>query len=353
VSEPNQVRAWRPPLLTRILAANAVVVLLGAVAGTLVTKSLADESTLGLVLGFAALGVALSLLINYIVLRRTLRPLSELTRAVGRIHDDLSGAPLPVTPGNDPDLDRLTLALNTMLDRLAVHAATIEANRRSMRALSLEVISAQEEERKRIARELHDETSQSLASLLISLERIDSAIPDDLPHLKDRLRAARGLTRRALDDLRAVVADLRPLVLDDLGLAPAIRWYATDRLEAVGIDVTVEAEANLPRLPASVETAVFRIAQEAISNVLNHADAGQVRIRLACGEDLRLEVDDDGIGFDAVLPPPPDGRQHMGLFGIRERAAALGGVATVESTPGEGTRVRVAIPLQAMEAPGG
>jgi len=78
-----------------------------------------------------------------------------------------------------------------------------------------------------------------------------------------------------------------------------------------------------------------------------------VRIRLACGEDLRLEVDDDGIGFDAVLPPPPDGRQHMGLFGIRERAAALGGVATVESTPGEGTRVRVAIPLQAMEGPSG
>ena len=108
MSEPQPVRAWRPPLLTRILAANAVVVLLGAVAGTLVTKSLADELTLGLVLGFAALGVALSLLINYFVLRRTLRPLSELTRAVGRIHDDLSGAPLPVTPGNDPDLDRLT-----------------------------------------------------------------------------------------------------------------------------------------------------------------------------------------------------------------------------------------------------
>src|SRR4030042_1136362 len=132
VSEPTPVRAWRPPLLTRILAANAVVVLLGAVAGTLVTKSLADESTLGLVLGFAALGVALSLLINYIVLRRTLRPLSELTRAVGRIHDDLSGAPLPVTPGNDPDLDRLTLALNTMLDRLAGPAATSAANRRDM-----------------------------------------------------------------------------------------------------------------------------------------------------------------------------------------------------------------------------
>ena len=340
----------RTPLLSRILAANAVVVLLGAVAGTILTKALASESTLELVLSFAALGVALSLLINYVVLRRTLRPLSELTRAVDRIHDDLSGAQIPVIEGNDPDLTRLTLALNTMLDRLAVHAALNEANQRSLRALSLEVLSAQEEERKRIARELHDETSQSLASLLISLERIDSAIPDDLPHFKERLRAARVLTTRAIDDLRSLVADLRPLVLDDLGLAPAIRWYASDRLEPEGIDVSIETASDLPRLPAAVETAVFRIAQEAISNVLTHADAGQVRIRLSYARDLELIVEDDGVGFDAGLPAPADGRQHMGLFGIGERAAALGGEALVDSTPGKGTRVRVTIPLQALEA---
>jgi two-component system sensor histidine kinase DegS len=197
---------------------------------------------------------------------------------------------------------------------------------------------------------LHDETSQSLASLLISLERIDAVIPDDLPHLKERLRAARSLTTRAIDDLRTLVADLRPLVLDDLGLAPAIRWYASDRLEPEGIDVTVEAESDLPRLPPHIETAVFRIAQEAISNVLNHADAGQVRVRLSRGHGLELEIEDDGIGFDSTLPVPPDGRQHMGLFGIRERAAALGGEARVESTPGEGTRVSVTIPLESTGA---
>jgi two-component system sensor histidine kinase UhpB len=348
--ETIRSRLGRTPLLSRILAANAVVVLLGAVAGTILTKALASESTLGLVLSFAALGVALSLLINYVVLHRTLRPLSELTRAVDRIHDDLSGAQIPAIEGNDPDLTRLALALNTMLDRLAVHAALNEANQRSLRALSLEVLSAQEEERKRIARELHDETSQSLASLLISLERIDAAIPDDLPHLKERLRAARALTTRAIDDLRSLVADLRPLVLDDLGLAPAIRWYASDRLEPEGIDVSVETASDLPRLSAAVETAVFRIAQEAISNVLTHADAGQVRIRLSCARDLELIVEDDGVGFDAGLPTPADGRQHMGLFGIGERAAALGGEALVDSTPGEGTRVRVTIPLQALEA---
>ncbi len=346
----SRVRLTRPTLLVRILAANAVVVVLGAVVGTILTRQLAGRSTLGLMLAFAALGVGLSLLLNYLVLRRALRPLSDLTRAVDRIEVDPAEPRLPMAAAEDPDLSRLTTALNTMLDRVAAHAATIEANRQSLRTLSLQVISAQEDERKRIARELHDETSQSLASLLISLERIDGVIPEDLPHLKERLRAARSLTTRAIDDLRTLVADLRPLVLDDLGLAPAIRWYASDRLEPEGIDVTVEAEADLPRLPPHIETAVFRIAQEAISNVLSHADAGQVRVKLFRGHGLELEIEDDGIGFDSALPVPPDGRQHMGLFGIRERAAALGGEARVESVPGEGTRVSVTIPFEATRA---
>lgn len=333
------------PLRTRVLVANAAVVLLGAIGGTALTRALASQPTVWLTLGFAALGVGLSLLINYAVLRAALRPLTSLTRAVDRIEDDLAGVRLPVGEIREPDLARLAAALNTMLDRLEAHASIIEASQRSLRSLSLEVLSAQEDERKRIARELHDETSQSLASLLISLERIDAAIPDDLPHLKERLRAARGLTTRAIDDLRSLVADLRPLVLDDLGLAPAIRWYACDRLEPEGIDVTVDAD-TATRLPAAVETALFRIAQEAISNVLNHADAGQVRIRLAVGRRLELEIEDDGAGFDTEQAPPPDGRQHMGLFGIRERAAALGGEARIESLPGEGTRVSVYIPLE-------
>jgi len=348
VSDTSRPRIVRLPLLVRILAANAAVVFLGAVVGTMLTRQLAERSTPGLMLGFAALGVALSLLLNYLVLRRALRPLSELTRAVDCIEVDPADARLPVVArDDDPDLARLTTALNTMLDRLAAHAATIEANRQSLRALSLQVISAQEDERKRIARELHDETSQSLASLLISLERIDAVIPDDLPHLKERLRAARSLTTRAIDDLRTLVADLRPLVLDDLGLAPAIRWYASDRLEPEGIDVTVEADPDMPRLPPPIETAVFRIAQEAVSNVLSHADAGQVRVRLSAGSELQLEIEDDGVGFDSMRPARPDGRQHMGLFGIRERTAALGGEARVESTPGKGTRVSVTIPLGA------
>jgi two-component system sensor histidine kinase UhpB len=346
MSRARPSRQLRIPLRTRVLVANAAVVLLGAIAGTALTRALASQPTVWLTLSFATLGVGLSLLINYAVLSAALRPLTSLTRAVDRIEDDLTGVRLPVDEIREPDLERLAAALNTMLDRLEAHASIIEASQRSLRSLSLEVLSAQEDERKRIANELHDETSQSLASLLISLERIDAVIPDELPNLKERLRAARGLTTRAIDDLRSLVADLRPLVLDDLGLSPAIRWYASDRLEPEGIDVAVEADTAAPRLPAAVETAVFRIAQEAISNVLNHADAGQVRIRLAVGRLLELEIEDDGVGFDTEQIPPPDGRQHMGLFGIRERAAALGGEARIESSPGAGTRVRVHIPLE-------
>lgn len=336
----------RTPLLVRVLMGNGAVVVVGAVAGTLLTKTLAERSAFELAAVFAAAGVALSLIINYIVLRVALRPLSSLTSTVDRVQDGLTAVRAAVPTNQDPDIARLTHALNTMLDRLAVHTATIEANREQLRRLSSQVITAQEEERRRIARELHDETSQSLASLLISLERVDAAIPADLSDLKARLASARELTGQTLDGLRALVADLRPLLLDDLGLVPAIRWYAGDRLEPEGIDVSVEAPSDLPRLPQRVESALFRISQEAVSNVLKHADASQVRVLLACDGALTLTVEDDGAGFDPAEAPGEEGTRHMGLFSIRERAAALGGEATIDSAPGEGTRVRVRIPLE-------
>ncbi len=334
----------RSPLLVRLLFVNGAVVLVGAFVGTLLTKTLVEQSAFELAAGFSILGVGLSLLINYVVLKFALRPLSSLTSTVDRVQDGLTSVRAQVSPSQDPEFARLGEALNTMLDRLAVHTATIEANREQLRALSVKVITAQEEERKRIARELHDETSQSLASLLISLERIDNAIPDDFPGLKERLRSARSLTKRTLDEMRSLIADLRPQLLDDLGLVPAIRWYATDRLEPEGIDVEVDIDRALPRLAPSVETALFRIAQEAISNIVKHADASQVSVKLSCDRELRLLIEDDGVGFPSDSPAD-DGLQHMGLFGVVERAAALGGEASIESTAGQGTRLSVSIPF--------
>ncbi|MCJ7512768.1 MAG: histidine kinase [Anaerolineales bacterium] len=334
----------RLPLVSRLLLANGAVIVAGAMAGTLLTRKLADQSPLSLALAFALVGVALSLLLNYAVLAYTLRPLSSLTTTVDQVQDGHTSVRARLKADQDPEIARLSLALNTMLDRLAAHTATIEANQEQLRALSIKVISAQEEERRRIARELHDDTSQALASLLIQLERMDSAIPAELDELKQRLASARELTLQTMNGLRLLVADLRPLVLDDLGLVPAIRWYAKNRLEPEGIDVEFEADPDLPRLAPAVEIALFRIAQEAISNIVRHADASLVRLKLGCNHDVSLMVEDDGAGFDDRLVQASPTGEHMGLFGIRERVAALGGRLEVASAAGRGTTLRVLLP---------
>jgi len=336
------------PLLAKLLAANGLVIVLGATLGTVAEKALTDTSAFALAALFAVGGVALSLAINYAILRIALKPLTDLTDTVGRVQDGHTAIRVPTLRDQDPDIGRLTNALNTMLDRLASHTATIEVHREQLRALSAKVTTAQEEERKRIARELHDETSQALASLLIALERIDAAIPPDLSDLKVRLTAARQLAVQTLSGLRALIADLRPLLLDDLGLVPAIRWFATERLESQGIDVDFRIGDGIPRLPAQVETALFRIAQEAIANIVKHAEASQVKIELTCKRDLVLAIEDDGVGLDLESPIDYDGLQHLGLFGIRERAIAMGGTSTFTSIPRQGSRVQVTIPFESL-----
>ena len=334
----------RLPLVSRLLVANGAVIVAGAIVGTLLTRQLATRSSLSLALTFAFVGVALSLLLNYAVLTYTLRPLSSLKTTVDQVQDGHTSVRATLGADQDPEIARLSLALNTMLDRLAAHTATIEANQEQLRALSVKVITAQEEERRRIARELHDDTSQALASLLIQLERMEGAIPAELVDLKQRLAAARELTLQTMDGLRLLVADLRPLVLDDLGLVPAIRWYAKNRLEPEGIDVEFEADPAQPRLAPAVEIALFRIAQEAISNIVRHADASLVRLSLSSNGQVTLVIEDDGAGFDeAAVVTSPRG-EHMGLFGIRERVAALGGSVEVASAAGRGTTLHVQLP---------
>jgi two-component system sensor histidine kinase UhpB len=319
------------------------MIVLGAAVGTTLTKMLVDLSAFTLATMFTVAGVALSLILNYIVLRMALQPLSTLTSAVGHIYD--GDVILEIPPVDHPDLAPLTQALNTMLHRLTVHTATIEANRQKLRTLSSQVISAQEDERNRIARELHDETCQSLISLLIALDRINAVTPRELTDLKTRISSARQLTSETLDGLRLLVADLRPSLLHDLGLIPAIRSYASERLEPLGVDVEFDLPSQLPRLPTRLETILFRISQEAISNIIKHAEASHVSITLTYDHDLSLLIEDDGVGFE-VNENAPSSAEHMGLFGVRERAAAVGGQAEIGSSPGRGTILRVTIPLE-------
>jgi signal transduction histidine kinase len=204
------------------------------------------------------------------------------------------------------------------------------------------VITAQEDERKRIARELHDETTQDLAVLAMG---IDAARDAYRSGKEPRLDEVKALAVRTLEDVHRLILDLRPSVLDDLGLLSAIRWYADRALVTRGVSVRCEF-GELPRLSPEMETALFRMCQETLSNVARHAQASAVLIQVGVERgQVVVDVEDDGRGFDESAVADGDGRKHWGLMGIRERAEILGGAATVESEPGQGTHVVVRVPL--------
>jgi signal transduction histidine kinase len=202
------------------------------------------------------------------------------------------------------------------------------------------VITAQEDERKRIARELHDQTSQDLAALVIGLDALHEAV---LNGRAPRVDEVKVVAVRALDEVHRLILDLRPSVLDDLGLVSAVRWYADRHLGSRGI--AVRCEFGHVRRPApEVETALFRICQEAVSNIARHAQANAVLVQVGMdGGELVVDIEDDGIGFDPEAVGRREGRRSWGLMGIRERAQILGGFARIESSAGRGTRVEVRI----------
>jgi signal transduction histidine kinase len=222
---------------------------------------------------------------------------------------------------------------------------TAEANEARARLLE-QVMSAREEEQRRISRDLHDGIGQSLTSLLLGL-RVAAEVPT-FEEARARLGELRGITAALLDEVMSLARGLRPSVLDDLGLVAALERYAADYTQAHGIAVDLYSpDLALARLPAEVETALYRIAQEALTNVLKHAAAKAVSLVVRRdSSDVHLTVEDDGRGFDndALLQAPGTGI-GLGLLDIRERAALLNGSVTLESRLGSGTTVHVCIPL--------
>ncbi len=212
------------------------------------------------------------------------------------------------------------------------------------------LVTAQEEERKRIACELHDETGQKLTALAMGLAAVESQLATgaDLAQATAVVRDLREMSDQAIVELRNIMADLRPAQLDDLGLVPALRWYVRQyQNRHPEIHVQLIADRSLDRLPAQYETVLFRATQEALTNVARHAQATQVRLTLsrdsAC---VRLEVSDNGVGFDPAAPPRHAPGSGLGLVGLRERAALVGGRCLVDSAPGQGTRVVIELPLK-------
>lgn len=255
-------------------------------------------------------------------------------------------------PGRFSSNDSALLASVAHQIAVAVENATLYRELEQKEALRGEllrkVISAQEEERKRIARELHDETSQALAALAVALETASVAPAQDAEEVKARIAGIKPLAVRMLEEVRKLTLDLRPTVLDDLGLIPAIRWYAENRLKPQGVKVQLETAGVERRLPPELETALFRVVQEAITNIARHAEADNVVISLEISPSaVVIEVEDDGKGFDlAAMSRTTDRGRGLGLMGMRERVALFSGTLTIETSPGAGTQLRIEVPLE-------
>jgi two-component system sensor histidine kinase UhpB len=215
-----------------------------------------------------------------------------------------------------------------------------------------QLVNAQEGERQRIARELHDETGQKLSALAMGLAAVETQLAaGDRSRPVGLVQNLRQVADHALTELRNVMANLRPSQLDDLGLAPALHWYIQQHaVRHPQTNITFTAERLAQRLPAEYETVLFRAAQETLTNVARHAHATQVTVALSQQSDaVRLEVVDNGVGFDIKSPVSPE-HQGWGLIGMRERVALVGGVCTVESQPGKGTRIVIELPQRQKEA---
>jgi two-component system sensor histidine kinase UhpB len=267
-------------------------------------------------------GLAVILAANALLIRTSLAPLGSLTTLMKRVdlirHDDR------LTDGGNGDLTDLISTFNEMLDRL-------EAERN---AVSAHALAAQEGERQRIARELHDEIGQSLTVVLLGLKRVVDQAPAEL---REELGGVQEGVRSSLDEVRRVARRLRPGVLSDLGLRSALSSLSSEFSEASGLPVTRKVEVPAG-LDGDVELVLYRIAQEGLTNVARHADAGSVELTLRREPaGLTLRIRDDGRGGVT--------RDGAGIRGMRERALLIGARLTVESPPGKGTEVVLAVPL--------
>jgi signal transduction histidine kinase len=209
-----------------------------------------------------------------------------------------------------------------------------------------ESAGVREQEKSRIARELHDELAQSLTALKMDTIWVRDNIASDPAALKAKLGGMLAMLDTAVASTRRIAADLRPLVLDDLGLVPAIEWVVQNFTHRTGVPNKLELDDEL-ELQEPYATAAFRIVQESLQNIAKHANASRVTVRVAReGDAIVLRVQDNGVGFDTASPRKP---QSLGLAGLRERAHLLRGAISIASTPGEGTTVEARIPVHTEE----
>ncbi|RKO66176.1 sensor histidine kinase [Desulfofundulus salinus] len=243
-------------------------------------------------------------------------------------------------------LAHLSTAINYLSNNLQQVSLKV-GELQQLHDLGVSIIRAQEEERKRVAREIHDGPAQMMANIVMRAEFCLKLLEIDPARLKEELNALRELVRQSLQDVRKIIFDLRPMVLDDLGLVAALKRYVADFREQYGIAAEFSFFGQDRRLPVSTEVTLFRIVQECLNNVRKHAAAHSVLIKMeVLPERVNLLVRDDGKGFDLEEVKNSSRPEGYGLINIRERAQLLNGSVQINTAPGRGTAVYVTVPLQ-------
>jgi two-component system, NarL family, sensor histidine kinase UhpB len=323
----------RRALFSQTLALNAVLIGGAALAAGLIGDL---HLLVALAVGFAA--AFASLLVNEILLHRRFTPLERLIEEMEKVDLSRPGPLLPASidgVGETEEVERIELAFLRMMRRL-------EAERRRAGSAALR---AQEEERARVARDLHDEVNQSLTGLLLRLEAARAEAP---PSLEPELAETKALATQAMGELLQLARQLRPTALDDLGLAPAIAGQV-ERLGQGEIEAGFESEGSFSDLGDDAQLVVYRVAQEALNNAARHSGAERIEVRLRRREDggVLLTVADDGRGFAFE-----ESQRGLGIHGMRERALLVGAELQIESRPDTGTTVRLELPGDPGPGPG-
>ena len=335
---------WRLSLFEKVILVNTCMLIGEAFAGLWITSHSLETHHYFIDTSFIVGATLCSLLINILLLRASFRPLFSLLRTIRAVGAGDTSRRAMHAPA-DTEIGELAQAFNSMLDQL-------ETSRRQQAML---ILQAQEEERRRIARELHDESSQNLTALLVHTEILHQTLQnmpetcmlkDVHPQLQTGLQELAQLTQGTLENVRTLALQLRPGVLDDLGLDAALRWLAEDFRQRLQLPVELhidglEGTLRERQYPALYATTLFRIAQECLTNAARYAQAHKVSITFKQDvQSISLHVSDDGCGYD-----PTKRSSGLGIIGMRERAALLGGKLVISSRPGEGTSVEAILPL--------
>ena len=304
------------------------------------------------VLWWTGTGVVMVLLVNLVINQTVLNRLHKMSEAIARFGKGKSFEALSETPRDE--IGRLSAVYNRMVRRIRerdneneVLAQKLQQRMSEREHLLRRLINSQEQERMRLARELHDDLGQRLGSITIQLELAQRALTEDVDKAKLSISHTQSMIAESTDRMYDVILGLRPSILDDLGLGPAVKNLAKRTLEPVGIHYDVTIEGLEDGLQQEKETAMFRIFQEALNNIVRHSEATYVEMHLSLGDDMVDGfIQDNGLGLDPASHPANEHNgTGFGLLGMRERAELCGGSLVISSVDPHGTRLQIQIPF--------